>query len=182
MEKEVINCVLNNSNFDNATNIITLIVSILNLIFIVLFYVRDKKEHKKEKNRDYKNSWFNMVNVKERIKNLNNIINNVKDFSLKILENEEDSLEKRKELMQKSLEKLNGEFVNEKNSFTYLLRCIDDEKNQQLCKLYNDFQDSYMKILESAVLKDTLDYSSLQSVLSKITELYYNLGIEIMNN
>ena len=182
MEKEVMKCVMENNMLDNIANIATLLISFLNLIFVVLFYAKDRKEHKKEKQQNYKSSWLNMINVKERIENLNFIITETKKLSIEIFNNKEDSLEQRKLIMQSSLSTLDNLLINEKNKFSYLLKCIDQNKNKEMCKLYNEYQDEYMHVLECAVLEKNLDYSVLQDILNMITEMYYNLGINILSN
>lgn len=185
--------VCGNNTLDTISNVLTLIVGIINLAFIVYVYLRDKKENKekeiskaqleKEKQElEYKYNWYKMINVSYRINTLNKLLSMTKNAYNNIINCEDDSLEYRKQMMDEETLKINMLFVSEKNNYNYVLKSLNNNENIELTKLYNEFQELYLNILESAVLKKQVDYSNLQMCLSKIVAKYYGLGHDILLN
>lgn len=71
MEQQVVKCIC-----DNSTGIdvwVTIIISFLNLIFVVWFYFNDKKQKKKESEKSYKMTWYRTFDFKENMDNLDQI-------------------------------------------------------------------------------------------------------------
>ena len=178
---------------DTVSNILTLIVGVINLGFIIYVYFRDKKENnikeiskaqleKEKEELEYKYNWYKMINVSERINNLNALQNMTKDAYSKIINCKDDSLENRKKIMNDETLRINILFVSEKNSFTHVLKSINSNENRELSQLYNEFQELYLITLESAVLEKDEDYTNLQICLSKIVAKYYDLGHDILLN
>lgn len=191
MNKSVVIC--GNNTLDTIANILTLIVGIINLIFIIYVYLHDKKENKekeiskaqleREKQElEYKYNWYKMISVSDRINILNSLLNMTKEAYNNIINCEDDSLEYRKQMMNEETLKINMLFVSEKNNYTHVLKSLDNNENIELSKLYNEFQELYLNVLESAVLKKQADYSNLHMCLSKIVEKYYDLGHDILLN
>lgn len=185
--------VCGNNTLDTISNVLTLIVGIINLAFIIYVYLRDKKENKekeiskaqleKEKQElEYKYNWYKMINVSDRINALNKLLSMTKDAYNNIINCEDDSLEYRKQMMNEETLKINMLFVSEKNNYTHVLKSLDNNENIELTKLYNEFQELYLNVLESAVLKKRADYSNLHMCLSKIVAKYYDLGHDILLN
>lgn len=183
--------VCGNNTLDTISNVLTLVVGIINLIFIIYVYFHDKKENKakeirkaqleKEKQElEYKYNWYRMINVSDRINALNMLLKMTKDAYNNINNCENDSLEYRKQMMDEEMLKINMLFVSEKNNYTHILKSLNNIENIELTKLYNEFQELYLNILESAVLKKQVDYSNLQICLSKIVTKYYVLGHDII--
>ena len=183
--------VCGNNTLDTISNVLTLVVGIINLIFIIYVYFHDKKENKakeirkaqleKEKQElEYKYNWYRMINVSDRINALNMLLKMTKDAYNNINNCENDSLEYRKQMMDEEMLKINMLFVSKKNNYTHILKSLNNIENIELTKLYNEFQELYLNILESAVLKKQVDYSNLQICLSKIVTKYYVLGHDII--
>lgn len=180
MKEEIIKCVVDNSLLDNISNIATLLISIVNLIFVIWVYRTDKKERNSEKIKNHKYEWYKMIDVQTRVKKLNDLSEKVKSLSTKLLESDEDSTDKRTMLMSEYIETLNDIFYSEKASFNYLLKSIDKDSNIELTQLYNKYQEEYMNILIVSKAKENIDYSSLQEIESKISDLYYKIGLNLI--
>ena len=177
MNTLVVVCGIN--TLDTISNVLTLIVGIINLVFIIYVYLRDKKEnkrktrkvkHKLEKEKqelEYKYNWYKMINVSDRINALNKLLNMTKDAYNNIINCEDDSLEYRKQMMDEETLKINMLFVSEKNNYTHVLKSLNNNENIELTKLYNEFQELYLNIVESAVLKNRLITLTYRCVCQK---------------
>ena len=180
MKDMIVNCTVENSLLDNITNILTLAVSIINLCFIVWIYFKDIKDKKISKEKDYKYDWFKMITVHDRIENLNYLIDDIKQKSANIFSSKEDSMNKRSKLMKESLDCINNKFYSEKNSFTCLLNCIDENSNIEMSNLYNLFQEAYIEIFTKAVANQEYSTEKLTDISAKISTKYYEIGIDLI--
>lgn len=176
----VIKCISENTLLENASNIATVFISFVNLVFIIAIYFKDKKNEKNEKMKKYKHDWFKMIDVRKRVDNINKLNITIKQKTDALYNNSEDSLEKRNDIMAKSLTEINALMFSEKNSYTYILKCIDASKNVEITKLYNDYQEEYMDILLKAKAREEYDFSKLNDISSKISEKYYTVGIDLI--
>ena len=168
MSESVIKCVIENSILDNFSNIATIIISAVNLFFVIKFYMNDKVDHKLEKIQNHKYEWYKMIDVQKRVKNLNQLSEKIREYYLNLLQSNEDSTEKR------------TVFLLEKSNFSYLLKSIDKNYNAELSVLYNEYQEEYMNILIIAKAKEEIDISNLYNIESKISDKYYNIGLELI--
>lgn len=180
MNNTVIKCVSETTKLDNFSNIATIIISLVNLIFIIVIYVKDKKNEKIEKLKKYKYDWFKMIDVRKRVENLNDLTVKITQDAEMLYNDSEDSLEKRTCMMSDILSNINKFIFSEKNSYTYLLKCINTSDNIEITKLYNAYQEEYMNILVKAKAKDEFDISTLRDLSSKISEKFYNIGINLI--
>ena len=178
---------------DTISNLLTLVVGIINLIFVIKVYFKDKKDEKRrlsyekklnriKQEKEYKYSWYEMINVSERINSLDKLSVMVKDVYNEINNYECDSLDDRKKFMAKRLFSIDTLLVSEKNKFSHILKSFDVNENSELSKLYNKFQDLYMFLLTKAVLKEQGDFCDLQICFSEIVQKYYSLGHDILFN
>ena len=180
MKDLVVKCISEDSLLDIISNIATAVISFINLLFIITIYYKDKKNDKDEKLKKYKYDWFKMIDVRKRVDNLNDLNINIKEKAEDLYNNSEDSLEKRNNIMAKSLSSINAIVFSEKNSYTYLLKCIDPNENIEITKLYNDYQEEYMNILIKAEAKEEYDISRLFDLSSEISEKFYKIGINLI--
>lgn len=180
MKETVVKCICNGSYMDNVSNIATVIISLINLIFVICIYFKDKKNKKEEKLKQYKYDWFRMIDVRERVKNLNDLNLVIKQKVDSLYNDKEDSLERRKELMSDILTEIDCNIFSEKDNYTYLLKCIDVNRNAEITKLYNAYQEEYMNILLKAKAREEYDISSLNDLSAEISEKFYAIGIDLI--
>ena len=180
MNDLVVKCVAENNLLENISNIATVVISLINLLFIIAIYFKDKKNEKSEKLKKYKYDWFKMIDVRKRVDNLNNLNMTIKQKADELYNNSEDSLEKRNDIMANTLSEINSLMFSEKNSYTYILKCIDVNENVEITKLYNDYQEEYMNVLLMAKAKEEFDISKLVDLSSKISEKFYMFGINLI--
>lgn len=180
MKDLVVKCISEDSFLDNISNIATVVISFINLLFIITIYYKDKKRDKDEKLKKYKYDWFKMIDVRERVNNLNKLNINIKQKADDLYNNSEDSLEKRNSITAKYLFDINATVFAEKNSYTYLLKCIDSNENREVTKLYNAYQEEYMNIFIKAEAKEEYDISKLFDLSSEISEKFYKIGINLI--
>lgn len=175
-----VKCICESSVWDTLANVVALIISLLNFIYLVYIRCKDKSEEKQEKIKKYNYAWFEMIKVSERVNNLNNLLKKIKDDYKNISDYEEDSLEKRRAFMSEHLIEADNMFLSEKNSFNYLLTCIDLEKNAHLSNLYNQLQEKYIDIYNAAILKNDISFDLIMELISKISGMYYQIGYELI--
>jgi primosomal protein N'' len=175
-----VKCICESSVWDTLANVVALIISLLNFIYLVYIRCKDKSEEKQEKIKKYNYAWFEMIKVSERVNNLNNLLKKIKDDYKNISDYEEDSLEKRRAFMSEHLIEADNMFLSEKSSFNYLLTCIDLEKNAHLSNLYNELQEKYIDIYNAAILKNDISFDLIMELISKISEMYYQIGYELI--
>ena len=180
MTCDVVKCAVEDSLLNNATSIITVFVSVVNLLFIIWIYFKDKNDKKENKIKEYKYDWFKMISINDRIENLNKMISSIKKESEEIYNSKEKDVEKRNELMNNKLSIINSSFFNEKNSYNYLLKCIDEQSNIDITILYNDFQEEYYQILTKSVAKQDFSFDKLIDISSSISGKYYEIGIKLI--
>ncbi len=180
MSESVIKCVIENSILDNFSNIATIIISAVNLFFVIKFYMNDKVDHKLEKIQNHKYEWYKMIDVQKRVKNLNQLSEKIREYYLNLLQSNEDSTEKRTVMMGYYIKEIDNIFLLEKSNFSYLLKSIDKNYNAELSVLYNEYQEEYMNILIIAKAKEEIDISNLYNIESKISDKYYNICLELI--
>lgn len=175
-----VKCICESSVWDTLANVVALIISLLNFIYLVYIRCKDKSEEEQEKIKKYNYAWFEMIKVSERVNNLNNLLKKIKDDYKNISDYEEDSLEKRRAFMSEHLIGADNMFLSEKSSFNYLLTCIDLEKNAHLSNLYNQLQEKYIDIYNAAILKNDISFDLIMELISKISVMYYQIGYELI--
>lgn len=180
MNDLVVKCVNDGSLMESISNIATVIISLLNLLFIITIYFKDKKNEKSEKLKKYKYDWFKMIDVRKRVDVLNDLNATIRQKADELYNNPEDSLERRNGIMSEILSNVNSIIYSEKNSYTYLLKCINSNENIEITKLYNDYQEEYIKVFLMAKSREECDFSTLINLSSEISERFYKIGINLI--
>lgn len=176
-----IKCIVDNNWLDNVASIVTLIISVLNLLFIIFVHFNDKKEKVIQSQKEYNFNWYKLIHVDKRISNLNKIIDMVNDSCMDIKNSQEDSLDNRKEMQRSHIEKIDKLFIEEKRKFTQIVKNVDNKEYIHLRDLYNDFQEKYAEIFTKAVAGENYDFSNLNIIESSIIKEYYDLGNKLLN-
>ncbi len=180
MNDVVVKCISENSLLESISDIAVVVISLINLGFVIGFYFKDKANEKREKIKKYKYDWFKMIDVRKRVDSLNILNSTIKQKADELHNSTEDSLEKRKTMMGEYLNNINTVIFSEKNSYTYLLRCIDENENREITRLYNNYQEEYMSILLKAEAKEEYDVSKLTDISSEISKRFYEFGINLI--
>ena len=175
-----VKCIVENSKINEWADIATVVISFINLIFIVAIAFYDKFTNKKNKIIKYKYDWYKMIEVDKRIANLENLINDIKKELEKLCNSSEDNFNKRKKIMEKSIEKINNVFHTEKSIFSPLLKCINEDKNIYISVLYNEFEDIYMELFQDAFMKKNSEFNKLYEYRTRIAEVFYDTGINLI--
>ena len=163
MEQQVVKCIC-----DNSTGIdvwVTIIISFLNLIFVVWFYFNDKKQKKKESEKSYKMTWYRTFDFKENMDNLDHV----------------DVLRtKAKECIEDFDEKL----IHEKEKMVSILNCIDKQNGQLLATKYNIVQDKFLELIQRCVINVNSNNVNIDQEIfemkSIIISCSYNIGLQFI--
>lgn len=192
MDSNLINVVCDGSKLDTVANIITSIVGLINLAFIVVIYFKDKKDNKNKESmqeikeqesleKEYKYNWYKLINVSDRINELNQIMDQIVTSCNMIYNDANENINDRKSLMKKETTKIDISLKKEKNKFTSILKCLNEEDNKIMSCMYNDFQEEYFECFTIAVAQtNEIDFSDLQKCLTNIITKYYELGHDIL--
>lgn len=121
-----------------------------------------------------------MISVNDRIEKLHAIIKDINIKATEICKSKETLKEKRKNLMIQKINIVNCAFFDEKNHFTFLLKCINENSNKEISNLYNMFQEEYINIFNNAFVQKDYSNEKLNEIFFKISKKYYDIGIELI--
>lgn len=188
MDANEVKCIVDNIKYvvDNnwleiAASIVTLVIGALNLLFIFIVHITDKKEKKIQAKKDYNFNWYKMIHVDKRISNLNRIIDMVNESCMNIKNSQNDSLDDRRKMQKELIKNIDKLFIDEKRKFTQIISSVDNKEYIELRNLYNDFQEKYGEVFTKAVAGEEYDFTNLNNITTEIVKKYYNLGNKLLN-
>lgn len=173
--QEVINCNLNSKT--DWIDIVNLGIALINVIAVIFFFIIEKKKQKQEKINDYKLSWYKLIDIPERTKNISSILEN----QIKLLEefknNTETDLNKRKQIAQKLIIEFSQKIIEEKNIIVPVMKCVDENGNKELCNLLNNLREQHdTTLINNSTLNQDNNYSDFIDLKNTIIETYYKIG------
>lgn len=173
--------VVDNNWLETAASIVTLVIGALNLLFIFIVHITDKKEKKIQAKKDYNFNWYKMIHVDKRISNLNKIIDMVNESCMNIKNSQNDSLDDRRKMQKELIKNIDKLFIDEKRKFTQIISSVDNKEYIELRNLYNDFQEKYGEVFTNAVAGEEYDFTNLNNITTQIVKKYYDLGNKLLN-
>lgn len=182
MEQQVVKCIC-----DNSTGIdvwVTIIISFLNLIFVVWFYFNDKKQKKKESEKSYKMTWYRTFDFKENMDNLDQIFKKARINLLEILNSEEKNVDVLRTKAKKCIEEFDEKLIHEKEKMVSILNCIDKQNGQLLATKYNIVQDKFLELIQRCVINVNSNNVNIDQEIfemkSIIISCSYNIGLQFI--
>lgn len=173
--------VVDNNWLETAASIVTLVIGALNLLFIFIVHITDKKEKKIQAKKDYNFNWYKMIHVDKRISNLNKIIDMINQSCMNIKNSQNDSLDDRRKMQKELIKNIDKLFIDEKRKFTQIISSVDNKEYIELRNLYNDFQEKYGEVFTNAVAGEDYDFTNLNNITTQIVKKYYDLGNKLLN-
>lgn len=173
--------VIDNNWLETAASIVTLVIGALNLLFIFIVHITEKKEKKIQAKKDYNFNWYKMIHVDKRISNLNKIIDMVNQSCMNIKNSQNDSLDDRRKMQKELIKNIDKLFIDEKRKFTQIISSVDNKEYIELRNLYNDFQEKYGEVFTNAVAGEEYDFTNLNNITTQIVKKYYDLGNKLLN-
>ncbi len=178
---EVVKCVVNsNTSWIEVANIT---IATINVLAVIAFFIYEKKKLKKDKVNEYKLSWYKLIDIPKRVDSLNEFVVDAKARLEKLKNSDVDNLNKRKEISQKLITDFDKKIISEKNIITPILKCVSDESNREITKLFNDLMELHdNQLINAAILSNgIIDYSNFIDLKNSIVEKYYKIGEIFLN-
>lgn len=171
-----IECVVNSDI--NWVEIVNVLIATINVGAVILFFIFERNRQKKDKINDYNLSWYKLINISERTKILNDIVNDEISKLEALKNNDETDLNKRKSESQSLIVDFTKKIINEKNIISPIMKCIDEDSNKEISKKFNDLRELHDTcLINSALLNNkVIDYSDFINLKNSIIETYYNIG------
>lgn len=165
------------------TDVLVMIISFINLIFIVGFYINDQKNRKRDKKIDYKFFWYKdyVLNdaikiIEEHIENCRRIINDCKQYKSSSPTVEEYS----KYLTETTIWKFNESNNNTKKRLSELLKTIDGDISNEIIEEFRNIQDIFTEKVQN--ISGDIDnlYAEIAEKKPKLMNTLYKYGLNII--
>ncbi len=173
---ESIKCIVENNI--GLMEIINILIATINVIAVIAFFIIEKKSQKKDKVNNYNLSWYKLIDIPERTKSLNNIVNEAKEQLEELRNSEIDNLNERKKLSKKLIVNFLKKIIEEKNTITPIMKCIDENKNKEISMKLNNLREFHdEKLINEALINNKIpDYDGFIDIKNTIIETYYKIG------
>lgn len=165
------------------TDVLVMIISFVNLLFIIGFYFNDQKNRKKDQKIDYKFFWYKDYVLKdairiieEHIENCKNIIDDCKEYKLSSPTIDEYSTY----LTETTIRKFNESNNNTKNRISELLKTIDGDISNDIIEEFRNIQDIFTEKVQN--LNENIDslYGEIAEKKPKLMNTLYKYGLDII--
>lgn len=165
------------------TDVLVMIISFVNLIFIVGFYINDQKNRKSDQKIDYKFFWYKDYVLKDAIKiieehmdNCKNIIDDCKQYKSLSPSIEEYSTY----LTEITIWKFNESNNNTKKRISELLKTIDGDISNDIIEEFRNIQDIFTEKIQN--VNEDIDslYGEIVEKKPKLMNTLYKYGLEIL--
>ena len=134
------------------TDVLVMIISFVNLIFIIGFYINDQKNRKSDQKVDYKFFWYKdyvlkdaIKIIEEHIQNCKNIIEDCKKYKSSSPTIEEYSTY----LTETTIWKFNESNNNTKKRISELLKTIDGDISNDIIEEFRNIQDIFTEKIQN---------------------------------
>lgn len=162
----------------NWINILSVIISALNFVFVVIVFFKDNKDRMVERENSYKMSWFNRLDIDKIINNLNIAYTKVEEEINKIV-NENDSKIKL-ELMRKSVNDFNNYMITEKEKISDISYCLNQSSDNKVILAFSNALEAYGVMIQGIFIDNVSNFEKIKNDLNKtkneIIKAIYNMG------
>lgn len=165
------------------TDVLVTIISFVNLLFIVVFYINDQKNRKSDQKVEYKFFWYKdyvlkdaIKIIEEHIENCKNIIDDCKQYKLSSPTVEEYSTYLTKTIILKFNESNN----NTKKRISELLKAIDGDISNEIIEEFRNIQDIFTENIQK--INEDIDglYGKIAEKKPKLMNTLYRYGLNIV--
>lgn len=165
------------------TDVWVTIISFVNLLFIVVFYINDQKNRKSDQKVDYKFFWYKdyvlkdaIKIIEEHIENCKNIIDDCKQYKLSSPSIEEYSTY----LTETTIWKFNESNNNTKKRISELLKTIDGDISNEIIEEFRNIQDIFTEKVQN--VNEDIDslYGEIAEKKPKLMNTLYKYGLDIL--
>jgi len=165
------------------TDVLVMIISFVNLIFIIGFYINDQKNRKSDQKVDYKFFWYKdyvlkdaIKIIEEHIQNCKNIIEDCKKYKSSSPTIEEYSTY----LTETTIWKFNESNNNTKKRISELLKTIDGDISNDIIEEFRNIQDIFTEKIQN--VNEDIDslYGEIAEKKPKLMNTLYKYGLDIV--
>lgn len=165
------------------TDVLVMIISFVNLIFIIGFYINDQKNRKSDQKVDYKFFWYKdyvlkdaIKIIEEHIRNCKNIIEDCKKYKSSSPTIEEYSTY----LAETTIWKFNESNNNTKKRISELLKTIDGDISNDIIEEFRNIQDIFTEKIQN--VNEDIDslYGEIAEKKPKLMNTLYKYGLDIV--
>lgn len=184
---EAISCVVENDNMDFVINtvfaIINAIVAIINIGLLLHFNLEQKKEKCIERKINYNVSWYNTIDLNQRVNSIEDIIRTTTMNIIELNNNTEDAVSKRRKIAEPYINYYDDKLIEEKNKVNNIIKCIDEKSASEICEIFRHMQDELSELINQAVGGQcSLSFADLENIKAKLVTKYYEVGEKIIDN
>lgn len=130
------------NNLSDVSNLVMAITSVVNLIIVIVIFKIEKSESTKKSLYERKDSWYNVLGLKDLTISFSNNLNILKEESLKFF---------KKEISQtvyvKKYKDLDDQFLKYKNEYLTIVDCVDESLTGELTEKFQQIQDDLYDIV-----------------------------------
>ena len=165
------------------TDVWVTIISFVNLLFIVVFYINDQKNRKSDQKVDYKFFWYKDYVLKDAIKIIEEHIENCKNIidDCKQYKSSSPSIEKYSTyLTETTIWKFNESNNNTKKRISELLKTIDGDISNEIIEEFRNIQDIFTEKVQN--VNEDIDslYGEIAEKKPKLMNTLYKYGLDIL--
>ena len=159
----------------NVSQIFTVLLTLVNLFFILYFFYFENKNKIEENKIISKANWFNDFIYERNIGKFENFFENLKSIAIGIDENISE------EKMKKTFDEVNELFFIIYDNFISLVEIIDEELFSELSSMLYDFQDEFTEKLQQLDIAAVEWNETVGRYRKQIKKRIYNYNINIYN-
>lgn len=165
------------------TDVIVMIISFINLLFIVGFYINDQHNKKKDKRIDYKFFWYKdyvlkdaIQIIEEHMENCSIIIEKCKQYKISNPPADEYGTY----LINEAILKFNESNNNTKKRISELLITIDGDISDEIIEGFRNIQDIFTEKIQN--INENLDvlYGEIIEKKPQLMNTLYKYGLDII--
>ena len=163
------------SNWDYLLQLLPIVLGIINLVLIIILFYKDKKTIQentlREKEKQYKLDWFNMVGHR-CLHDISNINQTLKDAFIGYTNHND------KDVFATKIIEIDEMLTKHKVQIQSTVKLIDQNSVEQVCGCFLEFQDCYLKEFDSLIR----GAKNRDEVCGEIHDEFDGFTFEIINN
>lgn len=165
------------------TDVWVTVISFVNLLFIVAFYINDQRNRKSDQKVDYKFFWYKDYVLKDAIKIIDEHIENCKNIidACKQYKSTSPTIEEYSTyLTETAIWKFNESNNNTKKRISELLKTIDGDISNEIIEEFRNIQDIFTEKVQN--VNEDIDslYGKIAEKKPKLMNTLYKYGLDIL--